>query len=142
MKLSLANGFMRSVPGTPLYSQPKDSNHKNGEPLGQLIAFEPSPNTNLRKGFPGLSKLVVSKVENIEVRVFQELEENDILFLDSSHIVRIGGDVCYEFLEILPNLKAGVIVHVHDIFLPAEYPRKLALQQRRFFRSNACSRPF
>ena len=108
-------------------------NQKNGDPPGQLVAFEPSPNKNLREGFPNLSRLVVSNVEDVPLTVFQELQENDILFLDSSHVVRIGGDVQYEFLEILPNLKPGVIVHVHDIFLPAEYPRNLVMQQRRFF---------
>jgi hypothetical protein len=108
-------------------------NQKGGGPQGQLVAFEPSPAANLRRGFPGLSKLVANKVEDIPQTVFQELGHGDILFLDSSHVVRIGGDVQYEFLEILPNLKPGVVVHVHDIFLPAEYPKKLILRQRRFF---------
>jgi hypothetical protein len=53
--------------------------------------------------------------------------------LDSSHVVRIGGDVQHEFLEILPKLNPGVVVHIHDIFLPAEYPRKLIAKQHRFF---------
>jgi predicted O-methyltransferase YrrM len=150
------NGFFEAVDGEILYCMVRNfkpkriyevgcgnstlvtaraliDNHKNGDPPGQLVAFEPSPNKNLTKGLPGLSRLVVSKVEDVPLTVFQELEENDILFLDSSHVVRIGGDVQYEFLEILPNLKPGVIVHVHDIFLPAEYPRGLAMQQRRFF---------
>ena len=108
-------------------------NEKDGSPPAKLVAFEPFPNRNLRKGVPGVFRLVASKVEDIPLTVFQELEVNDILFLDSSHVLRIAGDVQYEFLEILPNLKPGVIVHVHDIFLPAEYPRKLILKQRRFF---------
>ena len=48
---------------------------------------------------------------------------SDILFIDSSHVLRIGSDVQYEFLEVLPRLRPGVLVHVHDIFLPGEYPR-------------------
>jgi hypothetical protein len=118
---------------TMLAAQGLLDNQKDGGPQGQLVAFEPSPTVNLRKGFPGLSRLVASKVEDIPQTVFQKLGENDILFLDSSHVVRIGGDVQYEFLEILPNLKPGVVVHVHDIFLPAEYPKKMILGQRRFF---------
>ena len=108
-------------------------NHRNGRPLAQLVAFDPYPKLSLRTGFPGLGKLRVSKIEDIPSTVFHELEENDILFLDSSHVVRIGGDVQHEFLEILPSLRPGVIVHVHDIFLPAEYPRKMILERRRFF---------
>lgn len=118
---------------TLLAAQALRDNERDGGPSGQLVAFEPRPNSVLRCGFPGLSRLVVTKVEDIAPAVFQELGERDILFLDSSHVVRIAGDVQYEFLEILPSLKPGVIVHVHDIFLPADYPRKLIMQQRRFF---------
>jgi methyltransferase family protein len=118
---------------TFLSAQSLLENQKDGGPLGQLVAFEPFPELSLKRGFRGLSRLVVSKVEDIPLAQFQELEENDILFLDSSHVLRIGGDVQYEFLEILPNLKPGVIVHVHDIFLPAEYPRNLIMRSRRFF---------
>ena len=48
------------------------------------------------------------------------LNKNDILFIDSSHIVKIGGDVNYLYLEVLPNLKKGVVIHIHDI--PFPYP--------------------
>jgi predicted O-methyltransferase YrrM len=61
------------------------------------------------------------KVEEIELSFFQKLEENDILFIDSSHIIRPQGDVLFEYLELLPTLKKGVIVHVHDIFTPKDY---------------------
>ena len=55
---------------------------------------------------------------------FLQLEENDILFVDSSHVSKVGSDVNYEILEILPRLKPGVLVHLHDIFLPFEYPKR------------------
>ena len=64
---------------------------------------------------------------------FCALEANDIVFIDSSHVVKIGSDVVYEFLELLPRLKAGVMVHFHDIFLPAEYPKSWVLEDRRFW---------
>jgi len=62
------------------------------------------------------------KVENIDKSLFKELEANDILFIDSSHIIRPQGDVLCEYLEILPILKPGVLVHIHDIFSPKDYP--------------------
>jgi hypothetical protein len=61
------------------------------------------------------------RVENVNKNLFLELGENDILFIDSSHIIRPQGDVLYEYLELLPILKPGVIVHVHDIFSPRDY---------------------
>jgi hypothetical protein len=65
--------------------------------------------------------VVREKVENVELGFFSQLQENDILFIDSSHIIRPQGDVLFEFLELLPTLNKGVIVHVHDIFSPRNY---------------------
>jgi len=61
--------------------------------------------------------VIRNKVEDIDIAFFQQLESNDILFIDSSHIIRPQGDVLFEYLEILPILKAGVIVHIHDIWM-------------------------
>lgn len=61
------------------------------------------------------------KVELVELEYFKQLEEGDILFIDSSHIIRPFGDVLYEYLEILPSLNKGVVVHIHDIFTPKNY---------------------
>jgi len=61
------------------------------------------------------------KIEDIGVDFFSSLGPNDILFVDSSHIIRPGGDVLFEFLQVLPTLRRGVIVHVHDIFSPRDY---------------------
>ncbi|MBT3933199.1 MAG: class I SAM-dependent methyltransferase [Bacteroidetes bacterium] len=68
--------------------------------------------------------LVRQKVEDVELSFFSKLQENDILFIDSSHIIRPQGDVLFEYLELLPSLKKGVIVHIHDIFSPKNYPGK------------------
>lgn len=65
--------------------------------------------------------VVRKKVEDVAVSFFSELGENDILFIDSSHIIRPQGDVLFEYLELLPTLRKGVIVHVHDIFSPRNY---------------------
>ena len=99
----------------------------------KLIAIEPYPNEHLQKGFPGLYKLLPKKVEVIPLSEFTELRENDILFIDSSHVLKIGGDVQYECLEILPRLNRGVIIHFHDIFLPAEYLKEWVLRRHQFF---------
>ena len=77
---------------------------------------------------PWLENLAVEvirkKVEEIDIAFFSSLEANDILFIDSSHMIRPQGDVLFEFLEILPVLKPGVLVHIHDIFTPRDYPRE------------------
>ena len=98
-----------------------------------LVAIDPYPRETLRRGFPGLSGLISKEVQDVPLSEFAKLEENDILFIDSSHVLRIGGDVQYEYLEILPRLKRGVIVHSHDIFLPAEYPKKWVKDRRLFW---------
>src|SRR5262249_34545280 len=85
-----------------------------------LGAIEPYPGPVLRQGFPGLSRLVARGVQEVPLSEFEALGENDIVFIDSSHVLKTGSDVQYEFLEILPRLRPGVLVHVHDIFLPAE----------------------
>lgn len=98
-----------------------------------FTAIEPYPRQFLRHGVPGLTELLEAKVQSVPIERFCALEANDIVFIDSSHVVKIGGDVVYEFLDLLPRLKPGVIVHYHDIFLPAEYPKSWVLDDRRFW---------
>jgi len=108
---------------------------KNKEEFGleaELVAVEPYPNEMLIKGFPGFSKLIRKDVQDIDLAEFSRLEENDILFIDSSHVLRIGSDVQYEYLELLPRLKRGVLIHIHDIFLPFEYKRDWIFEDHRF----------
>lgn len=99
----------------------------------KLVAIEPFPNDVLKKGFPGLSALIQKPLEEIDLELFCDLEANDILFIDSTHVLKIGGDVKYEYLEILPRLKSGVIVHSHDIFLPGEYPKSWVVNNHWFW---------
>jgi hypothetical protein len=98
-----------------------------------LICIEPFPLDFLRQGFRGLHSLIEKKVEDMDLDFFSQLESGDILFIDSSHTVKIGGDVNYLFLEVLPRLKPGVIVHVHDIFLPFDYRRDWVMDELRFW---------
>lgn len=72
----------------------------------------------------GKSKIIEARVQDVDLSVFSTLEENDILFVDSTHVSKIGSDVNRLFFEILPSLANGVYVHFHDIFLPFEYPRQ------------------
>jgi hypothetical protein len=60
-------------------------------------------------------------VEEVDIEIFKALKKDDILFVDSSHIIRPQGDVLVEYLEILPQLNPGVIIHIHDIFTPKDY---------------------
>jgi predicted O-methyltransferase YrrM len=65
--------------------------------------------------------VVRKPVELIDTSLFGQLDENDILFIDSSHMIRPQGDVLFEYFEILPILKSGVLIHIHDIFTPKDY---------------------
>jgi Methyltransferase domain len=98
-----------------------------------LICIDPFPSDVLRKGFSGLRSFIEKKIQDIDLEFFSQLGSGDVLFIDSSHTVKIGGDVNYLFLEVLPRLKPGVIVHVHDIFLPFEYRRDWVLDEFRFW---------
>lgn len=93
------------------------------------ICIEPYPKT-------GLSNLpvdiIAEPIETTDPDLFESLEGNDILFIDSSHIVRTNGDVVHEYLQILPSLQPGVFVHCHDIFLPREYPIEW-IEKNRYF---------
>lgn len=100
---------------------------------GRLRCIEPYPSDFLVKGFPGLDRLYREKVEDVGLDIFTELDAGDVLFIDSSHVCRIGGDVNFLYLEVLPRLKPGVIVHVHDIFLPFEYKREWVLDDHLFW---------
>ncbi|KHD08597.1 hypothetical protein PN36_02720 [Candidatus Thiomargarita nelsonii] len=97
-----------------------NKNEQEGH-AGQFIAIEPYPSKELQKGYDGLSRLDTRKVENVELEMFKELGSNDILFIDSSHTVKVLGDVNYLYLNVIPQLNPGVIIHIHDIFFPVEY---------------------
>lgn len=86
----------------------------------KLITVDPSP----RSDVVGLSDLnYACPVEELGKQTpFSLLGENDILFIDSSHELRAGNDLVYLYLEVIPSLQPGVLIHIHDIFLPYDYP--------------------
>lgn len=87
----------------------------------KIICIEPYPRRPLKKIRGNCEIQIIPKpVQEIEIDFFNILDKDDILFIDSSHIVKIGSDVNYLYLEVLPNLKKGVVIHIHDI--PFPYP--------------------
>ncbi len=74
-----------------------------------------------------------TRVEEEGKSLFEQLEANDLLFIDSSHVIRPQGDVLCEYLEILPILNSGVIVHIHDIYTPENYPNDWLKKEVRFW---------
>ncbi len=79
------------------------------------------------------AELVAVPVEQVPPEVFAALTADDVLFIDSSHMIRPQGDVLFEILEVLPSLAPGVLVHVHDIFSPAEYPQEWVVERMHFW---------
>lgn len=107
-----------------------DANKKETGLETKHICVEPFENPWLER----LGVEVVRKrVETLDPSFFQKLSKNDFLFIDSSHIIRTQGDVVYEYLEVIPTLNDGVIVHCHDIFLPKEYPLEWIDELKRFW---------
>lgn len=108
------------------------SEHKR---KGKIVSIEPYPKPVLRD-VARKSKnveLIEKKVEDVDYEVFRKLEEGDVLFIDSSHVVDIGNDVHYLYLYLLPRLPVGVIVHIHDIRYPYEYPREWVIEAKKFW---------
>ena len=73
------------------------------------------------------STIIVKRLQDVPLSLFTELGNRDILLIDSSHVSKTGSDVNTLIFEILPRLKSGVFVHIHDIFFPFEYPRNWVL---------------
>jgi hypothetical protein len=77
------------------------------------------------------TRMLSCPVQDAPVELFDRLEANDILFVDSSHVGKTGSDVNYYLFQILPRLKPGVIIHIHDMFWPFEYLAEWVLSDRR-----------
>jgi hypothetical protein len=125
--IEIGSGFSTLVAAAACRRNAAEHHHS------ELTCLEPHPTDVLKQGFPGLARLVVTRLEDVDRTLFASLAANDILFIDSSHVLRIGNDVYYEYLHILPRIASGVFVHVHDIFLPFEYPRQWVLEEYRFW---------
>ena len=74
-------------------------------------------------------EVIASDVQEVEPAFFDDLELNDLLFINSTHVVKTGSDVVFELFEVLPRLRSGVVVHFHDVFYPFEYPREWVIER-------------
>jgi predicted O-methyltransferase YrrM len=91
--------------------------------------IDPYPSKPVQNEVVKFTKLIPKRVELVKESIFDQLKENDILFIDSSHSCKIGSDVNYLYLNVLPKLNPGVIIHIHDIALPYEYPKAYAINE-------------
>ena len=105
----------------------------NRELFGGGIRFsciDPVIRPYLKAGLPGITDMRSEEVQDTPLELFQELGEGDVLFVDTSHTVKTGGEVPWIYNQILPRLRPGVVVHLHDVFLPGDYPEDWVLQGR------------
>jgi predicted O-methyltransferase YrrM len=88
-----------------------------------IICIEPYPSDYLKKLYnTGKITLIQDCLENVDLKIFTTLTENDILFIDSSHVLKLDSDVMFYFTKIFPLLNKNVLIHIHDIFFPYDYP--------------------
>ena len=96
-------------------------NARDGGERSEVVCIEPYPKPAFRD-LPGL-RHIEELCQTVDGNVFEQLESGDMLFVDSSHSVKIGSDVVRIYLDVIPRLRPGVLVHVHDVNLPYAYPR-------------------
>lgn len=95
------------------------------------ICIEPYEMPWLEK-IPGI-EVLRQRLEELPAEPFLRLQKGDVFFIDSSHVVRPQGDVVRAYLQILPRLAPGVLVHIHDIFTPRDYPEEWLIDQMRLW---------
>ena len=101
----------------------------------EFIFIEPRPErlySLLSEEEKGSYRIEVKPVQRVETTVFRSLAENDVLFIDSSHVGKSHSDVLHILFEILPRLNKGVLVHFHDVMWPFEYPQSWLEEGRAF----------
>jgi len=87
-------------------------------------------------------KVMQSKIQEVDLSIFDGLNNNDILFVDSSHVSKIGSDLNHILFQILPRLKSGVLIHFHDIHYPFEMPEDWVLNRKWFWNENYLLRAY
>jgi predicted O-methyltransferase YrrM len=155
LRYSLVNTFFDPLDAITLYSfirhfSPKNiievgsgfssavmldtNDHFNNKSV-RLTFIEPYPEQLkklFRSGDQEVSTIIEKKLQDVSLEIFASLEENDILFIDSTHVCKTGSDLNYLFFHILPVLNKGVIIHFHDVFNSFEYPREWVLGGRNW----------
>jgi predicted O-methyltransferase YrrM len=93
-----------------------------------LTSIDPSPRREISAH---ADKVITSRLEDLtDLTILSQLQKNDILFIDSSHEIQLGNDVLKLYLTIIPLLNPGVLIHIHDVFLPYEYPKQWVVECR------------
>lgn len=124
--VEIGSGFSTRIAAAAL-----KKNRAEGQIAG-LTCIEPYPEARLTSADLEIT-LIQEQAQEVPIVFFESLQAGDILFIDSSHVAKFGSDVCYEFLQILPVLKPGVLIHVHDIFFPRDYPSQWLIEKRIAF---------
>jgi hypothetical protein len=102
--------------------------------LGHEVSIgciDPYPPPFLRHGVDGIERQVERRVQELPLEHFADLQAGDLLFIDSSHVAKTDSDVNFLFFDIFPRLAPGVLIHLHDIFLPHDYPPGWVLGENR-----------
>jgi hypothetical protein len=108
-----------------------DTNELFFENKTHCIFIEPFPKrlkSLIKSEEENNTKIYETSLQNVPLEIFKQLRENDILFIDSTHVTKYNSDVNYIIHEILPEIADGVYIHFHDIFYPFEYPKKWLLE--------------
>lgn len=99
-------------------------NRAEGAPATEVALVEPYPNELIFERLPGDWARHPVMLQRAPLELFDRLEAGDVLFYDGSHCARVASDVNWFFFRVLPRLRPGVLVHLHDIFLPHDYPEE------------------
>jgi hypothetical protein len=111
-----------------------DTNDKWFNGSIECTFIEPYPKllySLLKPGDRERIRIIPERVQDVDLEVFRSLEANDVLFIDSTHVSKVGSDVNRLFFEVLPLLAEGVYIHIHDVFYPFEYPPEWTLRDGR-----------
>lgn len=101
----------------------------DGQLKTRLISIDPQPRMENSALADEVYRTRVEWLRSGEL--FRSFKAGDILFIDSSHVIKTGNDVVFLYLIVLPELPPGVLIHIHDVFLPYDYPREWVMEKRR-----------
>lgn len=126
--IEIGSGYSTLITLKAINQNKKDRNSNTS-----FTSIEPYPHDYLDKITDTSFTLIKHKAEEIPLRTFDQLGNNDILFIDSSHVSKFNSDVNYLMLEVLPRLNNGVIIHIHDIHFPFDYFKSYILKEHLFW---------
>jgi predicted O-methyltransferase YrrM len=111
----------------------------------EITFIEPHPDrliSLLKEDDKQRVRLIDRKIQEVPLNIFSALDSDDLLFIDSSHVLKCGSDLQVLMFEIIPYLKPGVVVHFHDVFFPFEYPADWLINKGRYWNENYIMRAF